>query len=132
MRKPIETGERPGHNNAAVRLKNGGSNFRIRTRTGIEGGIERAVEVEARDPIASDVICLGKTAGGNYFPVGLRDDDIDGVVCSRRGDERGIDAAGRRRRRWSRDNGASETEEEKEKKARKRRAMHLLKHNISS
>ena len=130
--EPIEAGETARHHNASIRLKNGGSNFPIRARARIEGGVERAVKVEARDPIASDVICLSKTAGDNYFPVGLRDDGIDGVVCSRRGDERGIDAAGRGSRRWGRDNGAAETEEEKEKKARKRRAMHLLKPNISS
>ena len=130
--EPIEAGETARHYNASIRLKNGGSNFPIRARARIEGGVERAVEVEARDPVASDVICLSKTAGDNYFPVGLRDDGIDGVVCSRRGDERGIDAAGRGSRRWGCDNGAAETEEEKKKKARKRRAMHLLKHNITS
>ena len=131
--EPIEAGETARHNNASIRLKNGGSNFPIRARARIEGGVERAIKVEACDPIASDVICLSKTAGDNYFPVGLRDDDIYGVVCSRRGDESGVDAAGRGSRRV----GAAitaplETEEEKEKKARKRRAMHLLKHNISS
>jgi len=132
VRKRIETGERPGNNNAAIGLKNRGSYFSIGARTGIEGGVERTIKVETCDPTARDAVGESETAGSNHFSVRLRNDDIDGVVCSRRGDERGIDTAGRGRRRWGRDNGAAETEEEKEKKARKRRAMHLLKRNISS
>ncbi|HKR53386.1 MAG TPA: hypothetical protein VJR93_03485, partial [Chthoniobacterales bacterium] len=102
-----------------VGLKNSGGNFGISSAAWVETGIERTVEIEARYPIASDVICLSKAASDNYFPVGLRDDDIDGVVCSGRGNESGIDAAGRgaRSRRWGCGNGAAETEEEKKKKA---------------
>ena len=134
MGEPIEAGETARHHNAAIRLKNGGSNFPIRARARIEGGVERAIRVEACDPIARDIVGESETAGNNHFAVRLGNDDIYGVVCSRRGDESGVDAG----RAWEWALGAaartapSARGERKQGKREKRRAMHQGKHSITS
>jgi len=92
--EPIEAGETAGHDDAAIGLKNSGSNFAIRARPGIEAGVERAIEVEACDPIAKNSVGEREPASSNDFPVGLRNDDIHCVVCPRRGDESGIELPG--------------------------------------
>ena len=92
--EPIEAGETARHYNAAIRLKNGGSNFPIRARARIEGGVERAIKVEACDSIAQDIVGEREPASGNDFPVGLRDDDVYRVVCPKRGDESGVELPG--------------------------------------
>jgi len=131
--EPIEAGETARHNNAAIRLKNGGSNFPIRARARIEGGVERAIKVEARDAIARDVVGEREPASGNDFPVGLRDDDIHCVVCPRRGNESAVELPGRGRGRRScgADGANGSAQNENEESATKRRTMHREEHSIS-
>src|SRR4029077_18689049 len=94
--------EKARHNNAAIRLKNGGSNFPIRARARIEGGVERAIKVEACDAVARDIVGESETAVSDHFAVRLGNDDIHRVVCPGRWDESGVELPGRggRRRRW--------------------------------
>ncbi|HEU0040328.1 MAG TPA: hypothetical protein VFR76_13755, partial [Verrucomicrobiae bacterium] len=61
-------------------MKNSRGNLAIRSRARIEAGVQRAIKVEARDPIARDTVGESETAGSNHFSVGLRNDDIYGVV----------------------------------------------------
>ena len=137
MGEPIEAGETARHYNAAIRLKNGGANFLVRARSRIEAGVERAIKVEARDPIARDIVGESETAGSDHFAVRLGDDDVYRVVCPRRGDESGVELPrrGRGRRRWGgscgTDGGSTQDENEKKEKATKWRAMHQTKHSIS-
>ena len=138
VRKPIEAGETARHHNAAIRLKNGSGNFPIRPVARIEAGVERAIRVEACDPIARDIVGESETAGSDHFAVRLGNDDIYRVVCPRRGDESGIELPGvgvgvgvgvgaaALLRRRIRSGG-----ERNKEKATKRRAMHQRKHSIS-
>src|SRR5207237_3547171 len=96
---PRNAVKRARHYNAAIRLKNGGGNFPVRARSRIEAGVERAVKIEACNPIARDIVSESEPAGSDHFAVRLGNDDIDCVICSGRGDESGVELPGRGCRR---------------------------------
>ena len=136
--EPIEAGETAGHNDPAIGLKNSGSNFAIRARPGIEAGVERAIEVEACDPIAKNSVGEREPASGNHFAVGLGNDDIHRVVCPGRRNESGVELP-RRRRRCGRGscgadcaNRSAQDENENKENGTKRRAMHQGEHSTNA
>jgi len=93
--EPVEAGEAASHDDPAIGLKNSRGNLAIRARAGIEAGVQRAIKIEACDPITRDAVGESEKAGSNHFSVGLRNEDIYGVVRPRGWDESRVELTGR-------------------------------------
>ena len=95
----VERGEVAGHHHPAIGLQGDGLHrvvhhvTGVHPRTGIKGGVQRAVRVDPGDAVAADAGVRAKTAAEENPPVGLKRNGVDVIVRTRAGVERGVNLA---------------------------------------
>ena len=95
----VERGEVAGHHHSAIGLQGDGLHrvvhhvTEVHPRTGIKGGVQRAVRVDPGHAVAAEAVVGAKTAAEENPPVGLKRNGVDVIVRARAGVERRVNLA---------------------------------------